>query len=248
MRENSLVSIIMPAYNSEKYISETLESVLKQTYQFWELQIIDDASTDRTIEIIQTFAKKDDRIKFEVLNENSGAAVARNRAIEKAEGKYLAFLDSDDFWSPDKLSKQLDFMEENNYLFTSTDFNEIDEGNNLIGNTTKAHKKLDYDGVLKYCPGNSTVIYNCQELGKFYVPDIKKRNDFAMWLQVIKKAKFLYGLDEVLTTYRIREGSLSKNKTNLVKYQWKVYREIENLSFIKSIYLLLHKVLSVLTK
>lgn len=247
-QEEELVSIIMPAYNSERFISDSIDSVIDQSYQNWELLIVDDKSTDNTPAIIQGYLDNDQRIYLKILEENSGAAVSRNNAVERANGKYLAFLDSDDLWEPDKLSNQIKFMEENDYGFTSTSFEEINEDNQLSGNITKSHKKLDYDGVLKYCPGNSTVIYNADKLGKFYIPDIKKRNDFAMWLQVIKKANYLYGLESAFTKYRISEGSLSSNKFDLVKYQWKVYREIEGLSLLKSTSLLLHKTVSVLLK
>lgn len=247
-KSKDLVSIIMPAYNSEDFIEETIESVIKQTYQKWELLIVDDSSTDRTVEIIKDYIKLDDRITLEILENNSGAAIARNRAVENAKGKYLAFLDSDDLWDENKLSKQIEFMEENGYLFTSTSFGEMNDESEQLENVTYSHTKLDYDGVLKYCPGNSTVMYNASKLGKFYSPNIRKRNDFAMWLQVIKKAKYLYGLPDVLSIYRVRDGSLSKDKVDLVKYQWEVYRNIENLSFINSLYLLIHKIISVLKK
>lgn len=243
-----LVSIIMPSYNSEKFISDSIQSVQKQTYENWELLIVDDCSTDRTVSLIKDFIEMDSRIQLEVLDKNSGAAIARNTAIKQAEGVYLAFLDSDDLWKKDKLSKQIRFMEENQYVFTSTSFEEVDEENRLTDQLIPSHKQLDYNGLLKYCPGNSTVVYNAKELGKFYIPNIKKRNDFVMWLQVIKKAEYLYGLEDVLTYYRVREGSLSKDKVDLVKYQWNVYRKIEGLSFFKSFYLLVHKTLSVLSK
>lgn len=237
-----LVSIIMPAFNAEKYIGESIQSVMNQTFSNWELIIADDKSTDNTIEKIKQF--NDSRIRVIELSKNSGAAVARNKAIERAKGSYLAFLDSDDLWHPEKLEKQLAFMLENNILFSSTKYANVNSKNQLL-DVTMNHSVLDYNGVLKYCPGNSTVMYNVKELGKFYIPDIKKRNDFVMWLKVIKDAKNLYGLPEVLTYYRVREDGLSSNKSNLVKYQWKVYREFENLSVIKSIYLLVHKVVTV---
>lgn len=248
MAHEELVSIIMPSYNSEKFILDSIHSVQQQTYENWELLIVDDCSTDGTVALIENEVLNDSRIQLEVLSQNSGAAIARNTAIKEAKGVYLAFLDSDDLWEKDKLTKQINFMEMNQYLFTSTSFEEVNEENQLIDHIVKSHKQLDYEGVLKYCPGNSTVIYNMKELGKFYIPDIKKRNDFVMWLQVIKKAEHLHGLEEVLSLYRVREGSLSKDKIDLVKYQWNVYRKIEGLPFFKSLYLLLHKTVSVLSK
>jgi len=177
-----------------------------------------------------------------------GTAIARNVAVEKANGQYLAFIDSDDLWKKEKLTAQLSFMEENNYKFTSTSYEEVDEKRNPTGKKILSQKKLDYDGLLKFNQGNSTIIYNANELGKFYIPDIRKRNDFVMWLQVIKKTKYIYGMEEALTQYRIRNGSLSQNKLDLIKYQWKVYREIEDLSFIKSTYLLLHKIITIILR
>lgn len=245
--DNGLVSVIMPTYNSEEFIKESIQSVINQTYTNWELLIVDDASNDNTVNIIEKYIEQGLKIKLKVLVNNSGAAIARNTAVEKAEGKYLAFLDSDDLWDKDKLKKQISFMEKNGYTFTSTDFIEVVDAD-VDGKITRAHKQLDYMGLLKYCPGNSTVVYNQESLGKFFAPDIKKRNDFAMWLQVIKKSKYLYGMPEILTTYRIRPGSLSGNKVDLVKYQWMVFRDLENLSISKSLYLLGHKTLSVLLK
>lgn len=246
--EAEKVSIIMPAYNASRYIIKPIESVINQTHDNWELVIVDDCSTDNTVDVIRNYQKKDSRIQLYQLEQNSGAAVARNHGIEKATGDYLAFLDSDDLWTHEKLEKQLKFMLTNDYLFTSTNYVEISDETGETLNVVKSHEKLDYCGVLKYCPGNSTVMYNTRELGKFYIPDIKKRNDFAMWLQVIKEAGTLYGIDENLTSYTVREDSLSKNKTDLVKYQWRVYREFEGLSVMKSFYLLFHKTVSVLLK
>lgn len=242
LKVNPLVSIVMPAYNSETFIHEAIQSVLNQTYQNWELLIVDDCSTDNTIQIIDSF--EDDRIHVFGLKENSGAAVARNYAIDRAQGDYMAFLDSDDLWHPEKLERQLTFMIERNIDFSSTMYANIDK-NKKIFDVTRNHPTLDYNGILKYNPGNSTVMYKAKKLGKYFIPDIKKRNDFVMWLKVIKDAKILYGLPEVLTYYRVRQDSLSSNKSNLVKYQWKVYRKFENLSVAKSLYLLAHKTITI---
>ena len=138
-------------------------------------------------------------------------------------------------------------MKSNDYSFTCTEYIAINENYEEI-NAIKVQDRLDYKGVLKYCPGNSTIIYNAKKLGKFYAPIIRRRNDFAMWLQVIKKAEFIYGLHEPHTYYKVRENSLSSNKVKLVKYQWKVLRKIEGLSFLYSSYLIAHKVLQVLRK
>lgn len=246
LKYEKLVSIIMPAYNSEKYIEESVQSVINQSYQNWELLIIDDYSTDETFSIAQSLANQDKRIKLYQLRKNSGAAIARNKGIKKANGSYLAFLDSDDLWKKNKLENQIRFMEDNEYTFSCTAYEFIDAENRKTGKVVTPLTESDYNGVLKYSPGNSTVVYDVDKLGKFFVPDIKRRNDFVMWLQVIKKAKKIYGISEALTQYRVHAESLSVNKKKLVKYQWRVYREIENLSFIYSLYLICHKTWTVL--
>ena len=233
--KEELVSIIMPAFNCEDFIGTTLDSVINQSYKNWEVIIVDDCSTDNTVDVVQEYIKKDNRIKYHKLEKNSGAAVARNKAVDLASGKYMAFLDSDDVWFPEKLTKQIGFMEENDYGFTCTSYTKIDEQGQYLNRTIVAQTKRDYDGVLKTCPGNSTVIYNAEKLGKFKIPDIKKRNDYVMWLQVIKKEKYLYGIVEPLGSHRIRTEGISSNKKSLVGYHWKVYREIENLSLLKKL-------------
>lgn len=235
-----LVSIIMPAYNTEDFLGETIKSVLAQTYINWELIIVDDCSTDNTKKIIDKYMQKDPRIQYLKLEENSGPAVARNKAIEKAKGKYLAFLDSDDLWYENKLTIQIDFMERNSILFSCTDYSKIDEKGNSLNRIIKARKTSNYNELLKTCPGNSTVIYNASEVGKIKIRNIKKRNDYLMWLQVIKKSKKLFGINQTLSSHRIREGGISNKKSNLVAYHWKIYRDYEGLSFIKSSYLIVY--------
>lgn len=233
-----LVSIIMPAYNAEKYIKFAIESVLAQNYMNWELLICDDASKDATKKIVNDYKNFDNRIKLISLEKNSGAAIARNQAIEKAVGDFIAFLDSDDVWFKEKLKKQVSFMIENNYDFSCTFYNKISsEGFEL--NSKIAYKSTGtYDDLLLNCPGNSTVIYNSKLLGKYYISDIRKRNDYLMWLQIIKSSKRIYCLEEILSSHRIIENSLSKKKSSLIKYHWYIYRKEENLSFFKSVKIL----------
>lgn len=231
------VSIITPTYNCAHFIGETIESVINQTYQDWEMLIVDDCSKDNTEEIVKQYSQNDNRIKYIKLEQNSGAAMARNKAMELATGKYMAFLDSDDIWAKDKLDKQIKFMEENNYNITCTEYEQIDEVGQSLNKIIKVKKKVDYNGVLLTCPvGNSTVMYNVENLGKFEVPNIRKRNDDALWLQMLKKEKYIYGMDDVLMKYRIRSNSISSNKIDLVKYHWYLYREIEKISIIRSIF------------
>lgn len=230
-----LVSIITPTYNCGKFIERTIKSVQAQDYTNWEMVIVDDCSTDDTKEVVEKMMAEDDRIKYHILETNSGAAVARTTAMELAKGDYMAFCDSDDIWYPNKLSKQLKFMQDNAYNFTCTKYEQIDEDDNELGRVIKVVKKTDYNRLLLDCPvGNSTVMYNVKNMGKFKVPNIRKRNDDALWLTMLKKEKYIYGMDEVLMKYRVRQNSISSNKIQLVKYHWKLYREIEHLSIFRS--------------
>lgn len=232
-----LISIITPTYNCGKFIEETIESVIIQTYQNWEMIIVDDCSTDNTKEIVEKYIRQDNRIKYHLLKENSGAAVARTKAMELASGSYMAFLDSDDLWTEDKLERQLSFMKNNGYYFTCTAYEQIDEAGAPLNKTIKTKNKINYNGVLLSCPvGNSTVMYAVNKLGKFVVPNIRKRNDDALWLQMLKKEKYIYGMSAVLMKYRVRSNSISSNKLDLVKYHWYLYRKIENLSVIRSVF------------
>lgn len=234
-KNSKLVSIIMPTYNCGPFIKESIESIINQTYSNWELIIVDDCSKDNTEEVVKSI--NDSRIKYNKLTENSGAAKARTIAMKKASGNYIAFLDSDDLWYKDKLEKQIKFMEQNNYCFTCTQYEQIDEKSNLLNKTIKTVKKANYNRILLDCPiGNSSVMYNVDKLGKFEVPNIRKRNDDALWLQIIKKAKYIYGMNETLMQYRVRKNSISSNKLSLVKYHWQLYRKIEHLSIARSIF------------
>lgn len=243
-----LVSVIIPAYNCEDFVGATLDSVIAQTYQNWEAILVDDCSTDNTAEIIKKYAFKDSRIKYHKLKENSGAAVSRNTAVELANGKYLAFLDSDDLWFSKKLEKQIAFMKEKGNVFSCTSYTKIDEQGNYLGKTINVNNKYTYKELLKKNCGNSTVIYDAEAVGKVKIPNIRKRNDYVMWLQVIKKAKYLHGIDEPLGCHRIRTGSLSRNKFSLVGYHWKVYREIEKLSLFQSSYLVVYWIIAAVLK
>jgi teichuronic acid biosynthesis glycosyltransferase TuaG len=234
---NDLVSIIMPVYNSEKFIEYSIKSVLSQSYKNWELIIVDDCSTDKTSYIVEHFKQKEKRIRYCKLESNSGAAMARNKAIDVAQGRFIAFLDSDDIWTEHKLLKQIEHMKLNSYNFTCTSRERIDEFGNTLNKIRKVKKRAAYNEVLLSCPiGNSTVIYDAYALGKFRIPDIRKRNDYVLWLQILKKEKYIYGIDEVLAYTRKSNKSLSSDKFSLVKHHWKIYRDYENLSIIRSIF------------
>ena len=230
-----LVSIITPTYNCAKFIAKTIDSVKAQTYKNWEMIIVDDRSQDNTREIVEEYVKDDPRIQYHLLEVNSGAAVARTTAMKLAKGSYMAFLDSDDIWTPDKLERQIQWMEENGVAFSCTAYEQIDENDNLLNKTIKTIKKTDYDRLLLDCPvGNSTVVYNVEKMGKFEVPNIRKRNDDALWLQMLKKEKYIWGMPDVLMKYRVRQNSISSNKLAVIKYHWILYREIEHLNIFRS--------------
>ncbi|MFW7410996.1 glycosyltransferase family 2 protein [Vagococcus fluvialis] len=233
-----LVSIIMPAYNAGKFIKEAINSVQKQNYNNWELLVCDDCSTDNTVRIVESIKKLDSRIKLLKLEENSGAAIARNTSIEKAKGVYIAFLDSDDLWNTTKLRKQIEFMMKNDVYFTCTYYKKINSVGSDLNTIVKYKERVTYNGLLLNCPGNSTVIYNSEVLGKFYISDLKKRNDYLMWIQVIKASEFLNCYPEVLSSHRLISGSLSNKKSKLIKYHWHIYRRVEKISVFKSVLLL----------
>lgn len=229
----------MPAYNCADYISESIKSVQNQSYRNWELIVADDNSTDGTVDTVRSMAADDNRIHLLETDINLGPAAARNRAINAAQGDYIAFLDSDDIWYPDKLSRQISFMEQMGmgYDFTYTAYEKINERGEHMGVVISAPKSVNYSSMLYQGDpiGNLTVVYNAEKLGKFYVPDIKKRNDFALWLKIMHDCDRAYGLDEVLASYRVRAGSVSSTrKSKLIKYYWELYRDIERLSNIKS--------------
>lgn len=228
-----LVSILMPAYNSVTYIKKSIDSVCKQSYTNWELLITEDGSDDGTKQVIESY--KDPRIKYFWQNK-AGAAAARNTSLENAKGQYIAFLDSDDIWYPDKLKLQIMFMKNGNYPISCTNYRKVDE-NGMEIKVIKCVEKADYNRVLLDCPvGNLTVIYDVEQLGRIYALNLKKRNDYALWLKILKKTKYIYGLDEVLADYTVRKQSLSYNKLSLVKYQWKLYRDIEKLSILRGLF------------
>ena len=228
-----MVSIVVPVYKAENVITETIRSVLDQTYTDWELILVDDCSPDKSYEAIKPFLT-DERIHYIKLDKNSGAAMARNKGIELAQGKYIAFLDADDKWKSEKLKKQIAFMENGGYAFSCTDYACIDEGGQEKGRIIRCRKKCNYNTCVWLNPiGNSTVILDIEKLGKVYVPDIRKRNDFALWLKILRtKTEYASGLQEVMSYYRVMSNSISSNKTKLIKYQYRLFRDVEHFSVI----------------
>lgn len=233
---SDLVSIIMPSYNTGRFIAETINSVLAQSYTNWELIIVDDCSSDDTDEVLSRFLT-DERIKYFKNDKNSGAAISRNKALREAKGKWIAFLDSDDLWTADKLEKQICFMEQNDYHFSYTNYSEIDEESRPLGRSVTGPKKISKTGMYNYCwPGCLTVMYDAATVGLIQIEDIKKNNDYAMWLKVCKKAK-CYLLSEDLASYRKRKGSISNHSyTALIKWHYKLFREAEGMNPVFSMF------------
>lgn len=234
MNDFGLVSIITPSYNSGAFIGETIKCIQAQTYKNWELLITDDCSTDNSRQIIMEYVDKDPRIKLFELKKNSGAGIARNNSIKEAKGRYLAFCDSDDRWYPDKLEKQLQFMEEKNCGMSYTSYMTCNEDGVATGivvcrnkETLSSLKRDDKIGCL-------TVIYDTKIVGKVFMPTIRKRQDWAMKLKVMQLCKEAFGIKEPLALYRVRDNSISRNKLSLVKYNIAVYQEVFGWSLLRS--------------
>lgn len=231
-----MVSIITPSHNAEKFIAQTIESVLAQTYQEWEVIVVDDLSSDNTVQIIEDYAQNDPRIKLIKLEQKSGPAVARNRAIEASRGQYIAFLDADDLWMPEKLEKQISFMIKHDLAFTYSSYKVINVEDEFL-TTFVTLPEISYESMLKTCSvGCLTAVYDREKIGKMYMPKLPKRQDYALWLSILKKIGATKGLLEPLACYRIGQTSVSSNKINAAVWQWKVYRDVEQLGLAKSIY------------
>lgn len=221
------VSVIMPSYNTGKIICESIDSILSQTYTNLELLISDDRSSDtETIEILKDYASKDSRVKVFFLEKNGGAGIARNNSIQQATGRYIAFCDSDDRWLPEKLERQLAFMQEKNCCLSFTSYFTCTYDGTIKGKvivpktlTLSQEKKDNKIGCL-------TAIYDTQKHGKFYMPTIRKRQDWALFLNILKQCHQAYAIQEPLAIYRDVPGSISSNKLNLIKYNAKVYQEV----------------------
>ncbi len=240
---DELVSIIMPSYNTGKYISNSINSVLAQTYKNWELIIVDDCSTDDTDSVIAAF--NDKRIRYFKNGKNSGAAVSRNRALREAKGKWIAFLDSDDLWSLHKLEMQIKFMKQHGYHFTYTDYTEIDENGKANGIKVTGPKRITKYGMYAYCwVGCLTVMYDRDYIGDIQIADIKKNNDYAMWLKVCREAD-CYRLPKVMAKYRRgRIDSVSSHGyLELIKWHYKLWNKAEGESVFYSILLTVYNIL-----
>ncbi len=238
MKNEKLVSIIVPVYNAEKFLNDTIKMVQAQTYNNWELIFVNDCSKDNSVEVIKKAQKKDKRIKLYENVKNSGAAKSRNVGIDKANGMYICFLDADDIWESVKLEKQMQFMENNQCDFSYTGYEFANEKAVPNGKKVFVPNLLSYKSAL----GNTTIWTSTVmiKLGKLKKEDIYMPNvpseDTACWWKILKKIDYAYGLNLILSYYRRTKGTLSSNKIRAIKRIWYLYRKVENLSLIMSVY------------
>jgi len=234
-----LVSIIMPAYGSEKYIGDSIRSVQLQTYPNWELLITDDCSPDNLDEVVLTFTKLDPRIKYFRLPTNSGPAAARNNSISQSRGRYIAFLDSDDYWTSTKLEEQLQFTSKIQTGFTFTFYERILVSGATSGLVTTSPLVVDYEMLL----GNTSIATLTVMLDRAVVGDVRLKpgwgyDDFVLWLDLLRQGHTAHCLPKSLAKYRVMEKSVSSNKLRAAKWVWRIYRQHEHLSFVKSFWCL----------
>jgi teichuronic acid biosynthesis glycosyltransferase TuaG len=234
-----MVSIITPTFNSEEWIRATYESILAQSYCNWEWIVTDDCSCDSTVSILTKIESEDSRVKVFKNKVNSGAAVSRNNSISKATGDYIAFIDSDDLWVPSKLTKQIQFMENNRIDFSFTAYSLINSDSRKLEKEVDTHlnSALDYEDMLrkKATLGCSTVMLRRSAFEDIMMPDIRTGQDYGLWLKLLKTGVKAHPLAEVLTQYRLLPNSISRNKFKKAKRQWQIYRDIEDLGVFKSL-------------
>lgn len=244
-----LVSIITPVYNAERFLSDTIKSVQNQTYKNWEMLLVDDCSKDNSAQIIKEFQKYDNRIKYIKLEKNSGASVSRNTGIKNAKGRFIAFVDSDDIWKPEKLEIQIKYMLKENLGFTFTSYRYMKENGELTKKIAKAPSKINYNGLLKNTIiGCSTVVIDTDIVEYFEMPLVRRGQDTATWLQILRKEKYAYGIEQDLVNYRLVGESLSSNKIIALKRTWNTYRNVEKLGLLKSSYVFCFYVFNAIKK
>ena len=245
---SDLVSVVMPAYNAEKFIDAAIESVISQTYQNWELLVINDCSRDDTDKIVEKYCYQDSRIKFFSNEENSGPAMSRNNAINRANGRFIAFLDSDDIWSPEKLDKQVGAMIEKRYTFTYTCYHRISEDGIVEGRRISVPEQMNYSQLLRNTAiVTSSVVLDIDAVGKIQMKNTYY-DDYACWLEVLKKGGGAHRINEDLVAYRVASSSVSRNKVNSAIQVWDTYRNVEGLGLITSVWCFASYVLHALQK
>ncbi|WP_370559863.1 glycosyltransferase family 2 protein [Edwardsiella tarda] len=243
-----LVSVIIPTFNSENTICDAVESVLSQSYKNIEIIITDDNSSDKTVSICERYAKNDNRVKIFTSKKNDGAGISRNNSIKNANGRFIAFLDSDDIWHKDKLEKQISFMLTHNYAFTYTGYQKISSSGELLSEIHPINR-VNYSELLKSnVIGCLTAVYDTSALGKMYMPTIRKRQDMALWLSILEKIDFAYCLNGVYAYYREGSNTLSSNKFKIIFSQWDFYRKYLRFGIIKSSYYFFHYLMKAFIK
>lgn len=238
---DSLVSIVTPTFNSEKYIRETIASVQNQSYTNWKMIIVDDCSGDNTVAIVKELQKQDSRIKLILSKKNSGPAISRNKGIQEVSGKYMTFLDADDIWFPNFIKNSIETIKKTGIHFVFSSYKRSNEDLEFVYSDFIVPERVTYTDILKT---NSisclTAFLDIEVLGKKFMPEVYKRQDMGLWLRYLKEITYAYGIKEPQAIYRIRQNSLSRKKSDLLKYQWQFYRRVENLSFISSLYFMTH--------
>lgn len=238
--KDRLVSIIVPVYNVEKYIAETMDCVRNQTYTDWELLLVEDCSTDKTVQVIEDYLQRAGDVRVQLIRQpaNSGAAMARNTGLDRAKGRYIAYLDSDDLWEPEKLVRQLAFMKEKNAAFCFTGYEFADENGQGLGKVVRVPETLNYKQALKNTTiFTTTVMFDTDKISKELLDmPLVKSEDTALWWKVLRNGYVAYGLDENLVRYRRAGKSLSSNKLEAIRRIWHLYRKVEGLNLFQSLY------------
>lgn len=230
-----LVSIIVPVYNAAKYLDRTIQSIFLQTYKHFEIVMVDDLSKDTSAEIIAKYIPEHPEIVYYLQDKNMGAAVARNTALKLARGRYVAFLDSDDEWLPEKLEKQLELMRDNSVAFSYTAIEMIDEEGHLVKGKREVRETVDYKFLLRNTMiATSSVVIDRNALGDFRMPLRRSGQDYATWLQLLRNGTVAYGINEVLVRYRVSNNSLSSNKFKSIKQVWEIQTQNERIGRISA--------------
>lgn len=237
------VSIITPVYNSAPFLGKTLQSVINQSFEDWEMILVDDCSTDNSVQIIKELAEQDNRLILLENEENLGQIKSRNRAIERAMGRYIAMLDSDDIWHPQKLEKQLVHFEDTGCVIQHAYYEQIDENGNSLERIVKAPIKINHRRLLRSnYMGCLTVIYDTGKVGKAFMPEVGKRDDWACWLSILKQGHEAYCIPEVLAYYRVRKNSLSSNKLKMLYYNWRILTSHQGVSPWEAIFFMVNHI------
>lgn len=239
---NEYISIITPMYNGEKYVKQTIESVIAQTYPDWEMIVVDDGSQDNGPKIVEEYSKRDERIKL-IRQKNAGSSAARNNALRHAQGRYIVLLDADDFWEPTLLEEQLKYIKEKDAKIVFASYRRVNADGKEILRPFIVPEKVDYRGLLKTCSISClTSMYDREKTGNVFFNEAlgSMRDDFAFWLSILREGGYAYGNPHVLASYRVFTSSTTGNKKKVMKPQFMVYYKVEKLGLMKSIYYFIH--------